>query len=75
METIIAGLSDKIESMIIDNVAPYFVWPHKTPIPFVPLLPTEEEWYLDESPKGLLRVHLVSAKDLSNLETLGTSDP
>ena len=56
-------------------MAPYFVWPHKTPIPMVELTPAEQEEYYDDSPKGILRVTLASASNLRNVDRIGTSDP
>lgn len=67
----IPGLSDAIESMIRDAVEDSITWPVRK---IIPILPGD---YSDLELKtvGILEVKLVQAKELTNKDMIGKSDP
>ncbi|CAI9758930.1 unnamed protein product [Fraxinus pennsylvanica] len=67
----IPGLSDAIESMIRDAVEDSITWPVRK---IIPILPGD---YSDLELKtvGILEVKLVQAKELTNKDIIGKSDP
>ncbi|XP_074287108.1 synaptotagmin-5-like [Silene latifolia] len=67
----IPGLSDAINEMITDAVEDSITWPVRQIIPIIP----GDYSDLELKPCGLLEVKLVQAKELSNKDLIGKSDP
>ncbi|KAL3623966.1 Synaptotagmin-5 [Castilleja foliolosa] len=67
----IPGLSDAIESTIRDAVEDSITWPVRKVIPIMP----GDYSDLELKPVGVLEVKLVQAKDLTNKDIIGKSDP
>ncbi|KAL8037462.1 hypothetical protein ABFX02_11G041600 [Erythranthe guttata] len=67
----IPGLSDAIETTIRDAVEDSITWPVRKVIPILPGDYTD----LELKPVGILEVKLVQAKDLTNKDIIGKSDP
>ncbi|CAN1812592.1 SYT4 [Linum perenne] len=67
----IPGLSDAIEETIKDAVEDSITWPVRK---IIPILPGDYE-DLELKPEGTLDVKLVQAKELSNKDVIGKSDP
>ncbi|KAL2500642.1 Synaptotagmin-5 [Forsythia ovata] len=67
----IPGLSDAIESMIRDAVEDSITWPVRK---IIPILPGDYS-DLELKPVGILEVKLVQAKELTNKDMIGKSDP
>ncbi|CAA2963637.1 synaptotagmin-5-like [Olea europaea subsp. europaea] len=67
----IPGLSDAIESMIRDAVEDSITWPVRK---IIPILPGDYS-DLELKPVGILEVKLVQAKELTNKDIIGKSDP
>ncbi|CAN8256670.1 unnamed protein product [Cochlearia groenlandica] len=69
--TSIPGISDAIEETIRDAIEDSITWPVRKIIPIVP----GDYSDLELKPVGTLDVKLVQAKDLSNKDMIGKSDP
>lgn len=67
----IPGLSDSIEATIHDAIEDSITWPVRK---IVPILPGDYS-DLELKPVGTLEVKLVQAKDLTNKDMIGKSDP
>ncbi|XP_011078421.1 synaptotagmin-5 [Sesamum indicum] len=67
----IPGLSDAIESTIRDAVEDSITWPVRKVIPILP----GDYSDLELKPVGTLEVKLVQAKELTNKDIIGKSDP
>ncbi|RWR82535.1 synaptotagmin-5-like protein [Cinnamomum micranthum f. kanehirae] len=67
----IPGISDAIEEMIRDAVEDSITWPVRK---VVPILPGDYS-DLELKPVGTLEVKLVQAKELTNKDVIGKSDP
>ncbi|KAG6413785.1 hypothetical protein SASPL_126500 [Salvia splendens] len=67
----IPGLSDAIESTIRDAVEDSITWPVRKVIPIIP----GDYSDLELKPVGKLEVKLVQAKELTNKDIIGKSDP
>ncbi|CAI0444281.1 unnamed protein product [Linum tenue] len=67
----IPGLSDAIEETIKDAIEDSITWPVRK---IVPILPGDYD-DLELKPEGILDVKLVQAKELSNKDVIGKSDP
>ncbi|KAL5559763.1 hypothetical protein UlMin_035974, partial [Ulmus minor] len=67
----IPGISDAIEETIRDAVEDSITWPVRKIIPII----QGDYSYLELKPVGTLEVKLVQAKDLSNKDLVGKSDP
>ncbi|XP_073317388.1 synaptotagmin-5-like isoform X1 [Primulina huaijiensis] len=67
----IPGLSDAIESTIKDAVEDSITWPVRKVIPILP----GDYSDLELKPVGTLEVKLVQAKELTNKDIIGKSDP
>ncbi|GAA0170434.1 membrane trafficking regulatory protein [Lithospermum erythrorhizon] len=67
----IPGLADAIESTIRDAVEDSITWPVRK---IIPILPGDYS-DLELKPVGTLEVKLVQAKDLTNKDIIGKSDP
>ncbi|KAL8497824.1 hypothetical protein ACS0TY_021241 [Phlomoides rotata] len=67
----IPGLSDAIESTIKDAVEDSITWPVRKVIPILP----GDYSDLELKPVGKLEVKLVQAKELTNKDIIGKSDP
>ncbi|KAE8735332.1 Synaptotagmin-4 [Hibiscus syriacus] len=67
----IPGLSDAIESTIRDAIEDSITWPVRK---IVPILPGDYS-DLELKPVGILEVKLVQARDLTNKDIIGKSDP
>ncbi|KAG2700190.1 hypothetical protein I3760_07G220900 [Carya illinoinensis] len=67
----IPGISDAIEETIRDAVEDSITWPVRK---IVPILPGDYS-NLELKPAGTLEVKLVQAKDLTNKDVIGKSDP
>ncbi|KAL5853520.1 hypothetical protein ACOSQ3_008638 [Xanthoceras sorbifolium] len=67
----IPGLSDAIQETIVDAVEDSITWPVRKVIPILP----GDYSDLELKPVGILEVKLVQAKDLSNKDIIGKSDP
>ncbi|CAI0415183.1 unnamed protein product [Linum tenue] len=67
----IPGLSDAIEETIKDAIEDSITWPVRK---IIPILPGDYE-DLELKPEGILDVKLVQAKELSNKDVIGKSDP
>ncbi|KAL0728302.1 hypothetical protein Bca4012_024395 [Brassica carinata] len=69
--TSIPGISDAIEETILDAIEDSITWPVRK---IIPILPGDYS-DLELKPVGTLYVKLVQAKDLSNKDLIGKSDP
>ncbi|CAO2841142.1 unnamed protein product [Amaranthus hypochondriacus] len=69
--TAIPGLSDAIESTIRDAIEDSIMWPVRK---IIPILPGDYS-DLELKPVGMLEVKLVQAKELTNKDLIGKSDP
>ncbi|KAG2239515.1 hypothetical protein Bca52824_091660 [Brassica carinata] len=69
--TSIPGISDAIEETILDAIEDSITWPVRK---IIPILPGDYS-DLELKPVGTLDVKLVQAKDLSNKDLIGKSDP
>ncbi|KAL9230275.1 hypothetical protein vseg_005648 [Gypsophila vaccaria] len=67
----IPGISDAINEMITDAVEDSITWPVRKIIPIIP----GDYSDLELKPCGILEVKLVQAKELSNKDLIGKSDP
>ncbi|XVF34574.1 hypothetical protein REPUB_Repub18cG0070400 [Reevesia pubescens] len=67
----IPGLSDAIESTIRDAIEDSIMWPVRKIIPILPGNYSD----LELKPVGILEVKLVQARDLTNKDIIGKSDP
>ncbi|KAJ9141025.1 hypothetical protein P3X46_031609 [Hevea brasiliensis] len=67
----IPGISDAIEGTIRDAIEDSITWPVRK---VVPILPGDYS-DLELKPVGMLEVKLVQAKDLTNKDIIGKSDP
>ncbi|KAL1833200.1 hypothetical protein ACET3Z_002851 [Daucus carota] len=67
----IPGISDAIEETIRDAIADSITWPVRQVIPIIP----GDYSYLELKPVGTLEVKLVQAKELTNKDIIGKSDP
>ncbi|KAJ0030966.1 hypothetical protein Pint_13809 [Pistacia integerrima] len=67
----IPGLSDAIEETILDAIEDSITWPVRK---IIPILPGDYS-DLELKPVGILEVKLVQAKDLTNKDVIGKSDP
>ncbi|KAK8682972.1 hypothetical protein V6N13_039048 [Hibiscus sabdariffa] len=67
----IPGLSDAIESTIRDAIEDSITWPVRK---IIPILPGDYS-DLELKPVGTLEVKLVQARDLTNKDIIGKSDP
>ncbi|KMT02755.1 hypothetical protein BVRB_8g193420 [Beta vulgaris subsp. vulgaris] len=67
----IPGLSDAIESTIRDAIEDSIMWPVRK---IIPILPGDYS-DLELKPVGMLEVKLVQAKELTNKDLIGKSDP
>ncbi|CAH9084125.1 unnamed protein product [Cuscuta epithymum] len=65
------GVSDAIESTIRDAIEDSITWPVRIIIPIIP----GDYSDLDLKPVGLLEVKLIQAKELTNKDIIGKSDP
>ncbi|XP_009125786.1 synaptotagmin-4 [Brassica rapa] len=69
--TSIPGISDALEETILDAIEDSITWPVRK---IIPILPGDYS-DLELKPVGTLDVKLVQAKDLSNKDVIGKSDP
>ncbi|KAF8028243.1 hypothetical protein BT93_E0986 [Corymbia citriodora subsp. variegata] len=71
--TAIPGLSDMIDDTVNSIVTDTLQWPHRIVIPLggIPVDMSE----LELKPQGRLKVMVVKANDLKNMEIIGKSDP
>ncbi|KAF0900936.1 hypothetical protein E2562_037050 [Oryza meyeriana var. granulata] len=69
--TAIPGISDAIEGTIRDTIEDQLTWPNRIIVPIVP----GDYSDLELKPVGLLEVKLVEARDLTNKDLVGKSDP
>ncbi|XP_048495180.1 synaptotagmin-5 isoform X2 [Beta vulgaris subsp. vulgaris] len=69
--SMVPGLSDSIDEMIRDAIEDSITWPVRTIIPIIP----GDYSDLELKPCGILEVKLVQAKELSNKDLIGKSDP
>ncbi|WCJ29985.1 Calcium-dependent lipid-binding (CaLB domain) family protein [Euphorbia peplus] len=67
----IPGIYDAIEGTIRDAIEDAITWPTRKVIPIIP----GDYSYLELKPVGTLEVKLVQAKDLTNKDLIGKSDP
>ncbi|KAJ0984331.1 hypothetical protein J5N97_002687 [Dioscorea zingiberensis] len=67
----IPGISDAIEETIHDAIEDSLTWPVRK---IVPILPGDYS-YLELKPVGTLEVKLIQAKNLTNKDVVGKSDP
>ncbi|KAF6150671.1 hypothetical protein GIB67_020754, partial [Kingdonia uniflora] len=67
----IPGLADAIEETITDVVEDTITWPVRKVIPIIPGNYSD----LELKPKGTFEVKLVQAKELTNKDPIGKSDP
>ncbi|MCL7036480.1 hypothetical protein MKW94_028707 [Papaver nudicaule] len=67
----IPGISDAIESTIRDAIEDSITWPVRK---IIPILPGDYS-DLELKPVGILEVKLVQAKELTNKDIIGKSDP
>ncbi|VFQ60736.1 unnamed protein product [Cuscuta campestris] len=65
------GVSDAIESTIRDAIEDSITWPVRIIIPIIP----GDYSDLELKPVGMLEVKLIQAKDLTNKDIIGKSDP
>ncbi|PHT53030.1 Synaptotagmin-4 [Capsicum baccatum] len=69
--TAIPGISDAIEGTIRDAIEDTITWPVRK---IIPILPGDYS-DLELKPTGVLEVKLVQAKELTNKDVIGKSDP
>uniref|UniRef100_A0A0D9X6G9 C2 domain-containing protein n=1 Tax=Leersia perrieri TaxID=77586 RepID=A0A0D9X6G9_9ORYZ len=69
--TAIPGISDAIEGTLRDTIEDQLTWPNRIIVPIVP----GDYSDLELKPVGLLEVKLVEARDLTNKDLVGKSDP
>ncbi|XP_075076237.1 synaptotagmin-5-like isoform X2 [Nicotiana tabacum] len=69
--TAIPGLSDAIEGTIRDAIEDSITWPVRKVIPILP----GDYSDLELKPTGVLEVKLIQAKELTNKDLIGKSDP
>lgn len=69
--SMVPGLSDSIDEMIRDAIEDSITWPVRKIIPIIP----GDYSDLELKPCGILEVKLVQAKELSNKDLIGKSDP
>ncbi|XP_021738935.1 synaptotagmin-5-like isoform X1 [Chenopodium quinoa] len=69
--SMVPGLSDSIDEMIRDAIEDSITWPVRKIIPIIP----GDYSDLELKPHGILEVKLVQAKELSNKDLIGKSDP
>ncbi|XP_020553290.1 synaptotagmin-5 isoform X3 [Sesamum indicum] len=67
----IPGISDALEETIRDAIEDSITWPVRK---IIPILPGDYS-YLELKPVGTLEVKLIEAKELSNKDIIGKSDP
>ncbi|KAK1370183.1 Synaptotagmin-4 [Heracleum sosnowskyi] len=67
----IPGISEAIEETIRDAIEDSITWPVRQVIPIIP----GDYSYLELKPVGTLEVKLVQAKELTNKDIIGKSDP
>ncbi|PIN24021.1 hypothetical protein CDL12_03264 [Handroanthus impetiginosus] len=67
----IPGISDVLEETIRDAIEDSITWPVRK---IVPILPGDYS-YLELKPVGTLEVKLIEAKELTNKDIIGKSDP
>ncbi|KAI3468003.1 hypothetical protein Pfo_024666 [Paulownia fortunei] len=67
----IPGVSDALEDTIRDAIEDSITWPIRK---IVPILPGDYS-YLEVKPVGILEVKLIEAKELTNKDIIGKSDP
>ncbi|XP_057799976.1 synaptotagmin-4-like [Salvia miltiorrhiza] len=67
----IPGISDAIEGTIRDAIEDSITWPVRK---IIPILPGDYS-YLEVKPVGMLEVKLIEAKELTNKDIIGKSDP
>ncbi|XP_039132005.1 synaptotagmin-5-like [Dioscorea cayenensis subsp. rotundata] len=67
----IPGISDAIEETLHDAIEDSLVWPVRKIVPIIP----GDYSYLELKPVGTLEVKLIQAKNLSNKDIVGKSDP
>ncbi|CAA3028705.1 synaptotagmin-5-like [Olea europaea subsp. europaea] len=67
----IPGISDTLEATIRDAIEDSITWPVRK---IIPILPGDYS-YLELKPVGILEVKLIQAKELSNKDIIGKSDP
>ncbi|KAL2548592.1 Synaptotagmin-4 [Forsythia ovata] len=67
----IPGISDALEGTIRDAIEDSITWPVRK---IIPILPGDYS-YLELKPVGILEVKLIQAKELTNKDVIGKSDP
>ncbi|GER51703.1 calcium-dependent lipid-binding family protein [Striga asiatica] len=67
----IPGISDALEDTIRDAVEDSITWPIRKIVPIIP----GDYSYLEVKPVGILEVKLIEAKELTNKDIIGKSDP
>ncbi|KAI3454221.1 hypothetical protein Pfo_010884 [Paulownia fortunei] len=67
----IPGISDALEETIRDAIEDSITWPVRK---IIPILPGDYS-YLELKPVGTLEVKLIEAKELTNKDIIGKSDP
>ncbi|KAG8375811.1 hypothetical protein BUALT_Bualt10G0139200 [Buddleja alternifolia] len=67
----IPGISDALEDTIRDAIEDSVTWPVRK---IIPILPGDYS-YLEVKPVGTLEVKLIEAKELTNMDLIGKSDP
>ncbi|CAA0838432.1 Synaptotagmin-5 [Striga hermonthica] len=67
----IPGVSDALEETIRDAIEDSITWPVRK---IIPILPGDYS-YLELTPVGTLNVKLIEAKELTNKDIIGKSDP
>ncbi|CAJ1815528.1 unnamed protein product [Sphenostylis stenocarpa] len=71
--TALPGISDMIDDTVNSIVSDMLQWPHRIVVPLggIPVDTSE----LELKPQGTLRVNVMKANDLKNMEIIGKSDP
>ncbi|RVW54173.1 Synaptotagmin-5 [Vitis vinifera] len=69
--TALPGISDAIEETILDAIEDSITWPVRKIVPIIP----GDYSDLELKPVGTLEVKLVQARDLTNKDLIGKSDP
>ncbi|KAL2330422.1 hypothetical protein Fmac_018003 [Flemingia macrophylla] len=71
--TALPGISDMIDDTVNSIVTDMLQWPHRIVVPLggIPVDTSE----LELKPQGTLRVNIIKANDLKNMEMIGKSDP
>ncbi|KAL8063049.1 hypothetical protein ABFX02_01G002600 [Erythranthe guttata] len=67
----IPGISTALEDTIRDAIEDSIIWPVRKIIPIIP----GDYSYLELKPVGILEVKLIEAKELTNKDVIGKSDP